>query len=120
LTDIYRRELADKRDIAREQSQSPGDRSSLNPLAQARDEELTPAAMLLRKEFAEQFRRAVNQLEEPSREIILMRHVEQLTNSQAAEILKLSESAAAMRYLRALRQLKGLLGGTPSVWLSGL
>jgi RNA polymerase sigma-70 factor (ECF subfamily) len=73
--------------------------------------------MLLRKEFAERFQRAVEQLDEGAQEIILMRHAEQLTNSQAAELLGLSEAAAGMRYLRALRQLKSLLGETPSAWL---
>lgn len=116
LADAYRRELADKRDVAREQAASVG-QSSLDPLAQARDRELTPAAMLLRKEFAQRFQQAVDQLDDDAREIVLMRHAEQLTNSQAAEILGLSEPAAGMRYLRALRQLKSLLGETPSVWL---
>ena len=74
--------------------------------------------MLMRKEFAERFQQAVEQLEEDAREIILMRHAEQLTNSQAAELLGLSEPAAGMRYLRALRQLKSLLGGSPSMWLA--
>ena len=117
LADAYRRELADKRDVAREQRVAATDRSSLDPLAQARDDQLTPAAMLLRKEFAERFQHAVDQLDEGSKEIILMRHAEQLTNSQAAELLGLSEAAAGMRYLRALRQLKSLLGETPSIWL---
>jgi RNA polymerase sigma-70 factor (ECF subfamily) len=73
--------------------------------------------MLLRKEIAERFRQAVDQLSDDSREIILMRHVEQLTNSQAADLLGLSEPAAGMRYMRALRQLRTILGETPSVWL---
>jgi RNA polymerase sigma-70 factor (ECF subfamily) len=117
LADVYRRELADKRNVAREQGAAANDRSSLDPLAQARDAQLTPAAMLLRKEFAERFHQAVEQLDEGVKEIILMRHAEQLTNSQAAELLGLSEAAAGMRYLRALRQLKSLLGETPSMWL---
>jgi len=117
IADVYRRELADKRDVAREQNIAATDRSSLNPLAQIRDDQLTPAAMLLRKEFAERFHHAVDQLEADAKEIILMRHAEQLTNSQAAELLGLSEPAAGMRYLRALRQLKALLGETPSLWL---
>jgi RNA polymerase sigma-70 factor, ECF subfamily len=73
--------------------------------------------MLLRKEFAERFHHAVEKLDEGAKEIVLMRHAEQLTNSQAAELLGLSEAAAGMRYLRALRQLKSLLGETPSIWL---
>jgi RNA polymerase sigma-70 factor (ECF subfamily) len=117
LADVYRRELADKRDVAREQCVAPNERSSLDPLAQARDAQLTPAAMLLRKEFAERFQQAVDRLDEAEKEVILMRHAEQLTNSQAAELLGLSEAAAGMRYLRALRKLKSLLGETPSMWL---
>src|SRR4029079_10403913 len=117
LADVYRRELADKRDVAREQHLPATERSSLDPLAQVRDAQLTPAAMLLRKELAERFQHAVEQLDEGAKDIILMRHAEQLTNSQAAELLGLSEAAAGMRYLRALRQLKSLLGATPSGWL---
>ena len=116
LADAYRRQLADKRDVTREQSMG-GDQPSLSPAAQVRDDGLTPAAMLLRNELASCFVSAVDQLPEEAREIMLMRHAEQLTNSQAAEVLGLSEPAASMRYLRALRQLKSLLGGTPSMWL---
>jgi RNA polymerase sigma-70 factor (ECF subfamily) len=117
LNDVYRRQLADKRNVAREQHVANDERSSLNPMAQIRDLELTPAAMLLRKEFADRFQAAVDQLPDDAREIILMRHAEQLTNSQAAELLGLSEPAASMRYLRALRQLKSLLGDSPSMWM---
>jgi RNA polymerase sigma-70 factor (ECF subfamily) len=75
-----------------------------------RDEELTPAEAVLRQEFAERFNSAVETLSEADREIIFMRHAEQLTNSEVAEVLGLSQPAAAMRYLRALRQLKSVLG----------
>jgi RNA polymerase sigma-70 factor (ECF subfamily) len=118
LADVYRRELADKRNIAREQPAAATDRSSLNPLAQISDDELTPATTLLRKEFAQRFQQAVDQLDDDAREIVLTRHAEQLTNSQAAEVLGLSEPAAGMRYLRALRQLKSILGETPSIWMT--
>jgi RNA polymerase sigma-70 factor (ECF subfamily) len=117
VADEYRRQLADKRDVAREQRLAVEQQSSLDAMAQIRDVNLTPAAMLLRKEIAERFRQAVDQLSDDSREIILMRHVEQLTNSQAADLLGLSEPAAGMRYMRALRQLRTILGETPSVWL---
>jgi RNA polymerase sigma-70 factor (ECF subfamily) len=117
LADAYRHELADKRDVAREQAMPIQDASSLDPVAQLRDSELTPAAMLLRKEFANRFHEALQQLQEESREIVLMRHAEQLSNSQAAELLGISEPAAGMRYLRALRQLKSILGDSPSMLL---
>jgi RNA polymerase sigma-70 factor, ECF subfamily len=114
LADEYRRQLADKRDVAREQSVAANQRSSLNPVAQVPDQDLTPAAMLIKKEIAERFHQAVAQLSEDAQEIILMRHSEQLTNSQTAELLGLTEAAAGMRYLRALRQLRPLLCESPS------
>src|SRR5882724_8194069 len=67
LADVYRRELADKRDVGREQRIATTERSTLDPLAQARDAQLTPAAMLLKKEFAERFQHAVEQLDEGSK-----------------------------------------------------
>jgi len=39
-----------------------------------------------------------------------MRHCEQLGNSEVAELLGLSQPAAGMRYLRALRRLRTVLG----------
>jgi RNA polymerase sigma-70 factor (ECF subfamily) len=118
LADAYRRELADKRDVAREQNLVATERSSLDPLAKVMDAQLTPAAMLLKKELAERYRLALDRLDEDAREIIVMRHSEQLTNCQAAEVLGIREPAAGMRYLRALRQLKTLLGERPSVWFA--
>ena len=39
-----------------------------------------------------------------------MRHFEQLTNGEAAQLLGLSQPAAGMRHLRALRRLREVLG----------
>lgn len=110
LADTYRRQFADKRNVACEQSVGGDGSRPLQAAAEAHDEGLTPAAGLLHKEFFERFHAAVDRLDDGEKEIILMRHSEQLTNSQAAELLGLSQPAAAMRYLRALRQLKSLLG----------
>jgi RNA polymerase sigma-70 factor (ECF subfamily) len=68
--------------------------------------------MLLKQEFQARFVAALAQVPDEAREIILMRHMEQLTNSQAAELLGLSEAAAGMRYLRAMRRLRTKLDGT--------
>jgi RNA polymerase sigma-70 factor (ECF subfamily) len=43
------------------------------------------------------------------REVILMRHHEALSNQEAAAALGLTEAAASMRYLRALRRLRAVL-----------
>ncbi len=38
-----------------------------------------------------------------------MRHYEQMSNLEAAEAIGLTEPAASMRYLRALRRLRAIL-----------
>jgi RNA polymerase sigma-70 factor (ECF subfamily) len=53
-------------------------------------------------------------MEEEDAEIVLMRHFEQLSNTEAAQALGLSPAAAGMRHLRALRRLRAILGEQPS------
>ena len=43
---------------------------------------------------------------ETDAEIIVMRHYEHLTNQEISTLLNVSEPAASMRYLRAIRRLK--------------
>jgi len=118
MIDLHRRHHAQRRDVGREralQSSPLSGKSSLDLAAQLQDQELTPAAAAIRKELAGRFLAALDQLDEQDREIILLRHVEQMGNSEAAEALGLAQAAAGMRYLRALRRLRTLLGEPPSV-----
>ena len=48
-------------------------------------------------------------LDDEDKEIVLMRHFEQLSNQDVAQALGLTEPAASMRYLRAIRRLRKLL-----------
>lgn len=50
-----------------------------------------------------------NALDPDDREILAMRHYEQLSNSEVANVLGISDAAAGMRHLRALRRLKEAL-----------
>ena len=43
------------------------------------------------------------------REVLALRHFEQLTVSETAKVLDIKEKAAGMRYVRALRRLKEIL-----------
>ena len=107
---------AQRRSVDREQSlqaSANSDASSRNYLVELRDQELTPAAANIRKEMEIRFLQAIEQLEEEDKEVILMRHYEQLTNSEVAEALGLSQPAAGMRHLRALRRLREILGEDP-------
>ncbi len=52
------------------------------------------------------FEEALAEMDEPDQEVVVMRHFEQLSNQEVAQALKLSEPAASMRYLRAMRRLR--------------
>ncbi len=114
MIDMHRRHRgAQRRSVDREQNMSSfnsDDQSAADLVSLLRDAELTPAASALRKEMEERFVLALDKLEESEREIIIMRHFEHLGNGEVAEALGLSAPAAGMRYLRAIRRLRELLG----------
>jgi RNA polymerase sigma-70 factor, ECF subfamily len=117
LIDAHRRHRkAQRRSVDRERSLAAEfhDRSSLDLAAQLRDAELTPAAATIRKEIQSRFLSALDELNEEDAEILLMRHHEQLTSAETAQALGLSAAAAGMRYLRAIRRLRAILGESPS------
>jgi RNA polymerase sigma-70 factor (ECF subfamily) len=86
-----------------------GGNSSFDALAQFPDPELTPAAAATWHELERRFLQALETLEEQDQEVILMRHFEHLSNTEVAQALNLSDAAAGMRYLRAMRKLRALL-----------
>ena len=118
LIDTHRRHrVAGRRSVDREQrlgAGAYGDRSSLDLAAALRDSEPTPAAAALRNELELRFQSALDQLDEVDREVIMMRHFEHLSNREVAQALNLSDAAAGMRYLRAIRRLRTVLGESPS------
>lgn len=113
LIDAHRRHrVAARRSLDREQPLVVGaaaDRSSLDLIAGLVDRELTPAAAATWNELQRRFQQALEQLDPQDREIVLLRHFEYLSNGDAAEVLGLSEPAAGMRYLRAMRRLRAKL-----------
>lgn len=113
IIDTHRRHrLAQRRSIDREQPLARpalADESSQMLVAQLIDTERTPASEAIRRELQRRIDSAIDQLSEDDREIVLMRHQEALSNQDVAEALKLTEAAASMRYLRALRRLRGIL-----------
>ncbi len=112
VIDAHRRHRkAQRRTVDREQRlhKEWADRSSLELAGQLIDRELTPATAALRHELESRFQEVLQELGDDDREIILMRHFEQLSNQEVAATLGLSEAAAGMRHLRALRRLRLLL-----------
>jgi RNA polymerase sigma-70 factor (ECF subfamily) len=115
MIDAHRRHRqAQRRSLDREQPLVPAglaDQSSLELAGQFLDREMTPATAAVRHELQRRMQEAVATLDEDDREIILMRHYEQLSNQEVAVALNLSEAAASMRHLRAVRRLREALLG---------
>ncbi len=118
MIDMHRRHRqAQRRSVDRERSlvvRAHSGQSSLDLAARLADAELTPVAASIRRELQLRYHEAIEELAEDDRDILLMRHFEQLTNSEAAEALGLSPAAAGMRHLRALRRLKDQLENSAS------
>jgi RNA polymerase sigma-70 factor (ECF subfamily) len=105
IIDVYRRHRgAARRSMDREQALPQTDSSNF-----AVDRQMTPAAAATHHELELRFQQALEKLDDAEREMVLMRHFEQMSNQQVAEALELSEPAASMRYLRAMRKLRALL-----------
>jgi RNA polymerase sigma-70 factor (ECF subfamily) len=117
LIDAHRfHRKAQRRSLDREQANVPpawAAESSVQLIAQLMDPEKTPATAAVQQELERRLRDAVADLDEADREVILMRHYEGLGNQEVAAALGLSEAAASMRYLRALRRLRASLTSEP-------
>lgn len=118
LIDAHRfHRKAQRRSLDREQANRPpgwADASSVELIAQLIAQEKTPASAAVHEELGRRLNEAIAGLDETDREVILMRHHEQLTNQDVAAALNLTEAAASMRYLRALRRLRQELTGERS------
>lgn len=118
IVDMHRRHrAAQRRSVDREQPLAAkyADRSSMDLAGELKDAELTPAAQAIRNELERRFLVALDELSDDDREVIVLRHFEHLGNTEVAEVLGITPPAAGMRYLRALRRLRGVLGEHPSL-----
>ncbi len=73
----------------------------------------SPSNAAVRAEQTLQVQEAVNSLEPLDREVVALRHFEQLTRAETAVVLGISEEASAKRYIRALKKLKSILAAMP-------
>jgi RNA polymerase sigma-70 factor (ECF subfamily) len=117
LLALHRRHLGSKmRDVGMEVSLQHG------PLPHATSVSL--AAMLLgrltsptraaqRAELQLRLQDAINAMGPLDREILTLRHFEELNNNETAAVLSISKTAASNRYIRALKRLKDALADLP-------
>ena len=78
-----------------------------------------PSVAAARGEARARLTDALAAMDPTDREVLALRHFEQLTNAEAAQVLGIQERAAAKRYLRALQRLREILSEMPG-GLSGL
>jgi RNA polymerase sigma-70 factor (ECF subfamily) len=55
----------------------------------------------------------VSGLDPIDREVLALRHLEQLSRADAAQVLGISQEAVAKRYFRALKRLRDMLATMP-------
>ena len=73
----------------------------------------SPTQAAVRAERLLRVQEALNALEPIDREILSLRHCEQLSRSETAQVLGIQEAAAAQRYVRALKRLRTVLTEMP-------
>lgn len=72
-----------------------------------------PATAVARAEAKVWVTEALTKLDATDRQVLALRHFEQLTNAEAAQVIGIHEHAAAKRYVRALERLREMLSDMP-------
>jgi RNA polymerase sigma-70 factor (ECF subfamily) len=109
LIEVHRRHFgAGKRDIRKERAiHAAASGQTSMALAAHLVARMTSASQLLeRAEQIERLQQALEEMNETDREVIALRHFEELSNLETAEILGIEPSAASKRYLRALKRMR--------------
>jgi RNA polymerase sigma-70 factor (ECF subfamily) len=113
LVEEYRRHVAaGKRSVRREEPDvlDLPDESAVELAGRLLDLGSSPSAHLLRDELRRRVREALGRLPARDREVLELRHLEQLSTRDTAAVLGISEGAVKTRHLRALQRLRRFLG----------
>lgn len=123
LIDLHRRHLeAQKRDASQEVSmhrQAWGMGTSVSLAACLVGQLSSPSQAAIRAETLDFVQDALEGMDPIDREVLALRHFEELTNNEVAEVLGLQKSAASNRYVRALTRLRSILAQVPGFFDEG-
>ena len=114
---LHRHHLgAQKRDAGREVSLHRGampQATSVSLAARLMGRFTSVTQAVQRAEMQVMLQEAINSMEPIDREILALRHFEELSNAETAEVLGIQPSAASSRHVRALKKLRETLSSTP-------
>lgn len=110
LVEVHRRHLAtEKRDARRDVSIYRGALPAVNSLslaAQLLGQLTSPSQGAVKTEMRVRLQEVLDGLDDIDREVIALRHFEQLNSQEVADVLGMSKSGASSRYIRAIQRLK--------------
>jgi RNA polymerase sigma-70 factor (ECF subfamily) len=115
LADVRREHLAQKRDAGKDVSIHPaGPGTDSGCLAAFLVGHLSsPSGVAVKHEAFTRLEQALEQMDPLDREVLALRHFEELSNTETAELLGIQPPAASKRYVRALARLKEILETIP-------
>jgi RNA polymerase sigma-70 factor (ECF subfamily) len=112
LTDLYRLHVRSmKRSVRREEARLPllSDDSVQQLASRLMARGSSPSASLHRRDLQERLRTVLSRLVERDREVLILRHLEQLSVKEIAAVLGITEGAVKVRHVRALERLRQAL-----------
>jgi RNA polymerase sigma-70 factor (ECF subfamily) len=116
LATLHRRHVrAHKRSVRREEQgmlELPED-SAAELAGRLAASSTSPSQRLVRAEVRQRLQRALQELPERDREVLVLRQLEQLSVAETAEVLGISPGAVKVRHVRALQRLRALLDEEP-------
>lgn len=123
LINVHRRHIgAKKRDASREKSRGTGglrfeySATSQTIAIQLAGNQTSPSQAAMRTEMVEELSTSLESLSEIDREILTLRHFEDLSNKEVAELLGIEQKAASIRYVRAVQRLKKCMDKSSFGW----
>lgn len=105
--DCHRRHLATQKRAVRNECVKIHD-SRVIALEQLAESMISPQSRLAMMDLAEQVKSVIAGMQEHDREILVLRHIEDLSISEAAAELNINVATAKKRHLRAIRRLQEL------------
>jgi RNA polymerase sigma-70 factor (ECF subfamily) len=114
LHEIHRLHFgAEKRDVRKEMklgaNNNDSGKTSMALAAHIVAQMSSPSRLVEKAEQIAFLEKTLNEMNEMDREVIALRHFEELSNIETAEILDIDPSAASKRYLRALKRLREIM-----------